>query len=60
MREIRNVHKILVCKLEEYRPLEEYLGVDGRILLKLILGKQVWRVWIGLIWLRIGTGGRLF
>jgi hypothetical protein len=35
----------------------EDLGVDGRIILKLILGKHFWRVWIGFIWLRIGTGG---
>jgi hypothetical protein len=35
------------------------LGVDGRIILKLILRKQSWRVWIGFIWLRIGTAGGL-
>jgi hypothetical protein len=33
----------------------EDLGVDGRIKLKWILGKRAWRVWIRLIWLRIGT-----
>jgi hypothetical protein len=37
----------------------EDLGIDERILLKCILGKQGLRVWIGLIWLRIGTSGRL-
>jgi hypothetical protein len=33
----------------------EDLDVDGRIVLKLILRKQGWRVWIGLIWLGIDT-----
>jgi len=30
----------------------EDLGVDGRIISELIIGKQVGRVWTGLIWLR--------
>jgi hypothetical protein len=33
--------------------------VDRRIILKLILGKYGRRVWIGFIWLGIGTGGGL-
>jgi hypothetical protein len=37
----------------------EYLSVNGRIILKLIVGKYVWRVYIGLIWLRIETGDGL-
>jgi hypothetical protein len=32
-------------------------GIDERIILKWILGKYSWRLWIGFIWLRIGTGG---
>jgi hypothetical protein len=36
-----------------------HLIVDGRIILKWFLRKQVWRVWIGFIWLRTGTGGGL-
>jgi hypothetical protein len=42
------------------RDHSENLGVDGRIILKLILGIQAWSVWIGFIWLRIWTGGELF
>jgi hypothetical protein len=33
------------------------LHADGRIILQWILGKEGWKVWIGFIWLRIGTGG---
>jgi hypothetical protein len=35
------------------------LGIDRRIILKWIIGKQGWKVWIGSMWLGIGTGGRL-
>jgi hypothetical protein len=38
----------------------EYLGVDGRILLKLSLKKYDMGVWIGFIWLRIGLSAELF
>jgi hypothetical protein len=37
----------------------EEIGVDGRIILKWLLYKWGWRVWIGLIWLRIGAFGGL-
>jgi hypothetical protein len=33
------------------------LGIDGRITLRWILGKQGLGMCIGFIWLRIGTGG---
>jgi hypothetical protein len=42
------------------RDHSEDLGADGRIILKCVLGKEGWRVWIGFIWLRIGTGGGLY
>jgi hypothetical protein len=40
------------------RPFED-LGVDGRLILKLILNKQDERACIGLIWLGIRTSGWL-
>jgi hypothetical protein len=37
----------------------EHLGIDGKIILKWILEKQVGKLWTGFIWLRIGTCGGL-
>jgi hypothetical protein len=37
----------------------EDLGVNGKVILKLILKKKGGRMWTGFIWLRIGTGGGL-
>jgi hypothetical protein len=39
----------------EERDYFKYIGVDGRVILKLILRNQDERMWNGLIWLRIGT-----
>jgi hypothetical protein len=33
--------------------------VDGKIILEWILGKWGWKVWIGIIWLRIRTSSGL-
>jgi hypothetical protein len=57
MGEIRNEYKILVGK-PEGKTTSEDQGVDWRTILKWILGKWRWRVWIEFIWLRIGTSGR--
>jgi hypothetical protein len=45
--------------LKERDELEE-LGVDGRIILKLILNIEFERVLIGFIWFRTGNIGRIF
>jgi hypothetical protein len=37
----------------------EDLGVDGGIIVKLVLKKSVWRAWIELVWLRVRTSGEL-
>jgi hypothetical protein len=45
--------------LEKKRPLK-YPGIDGRIILILILKKYYIRAWIGFMWLRIRTIRGLF
>jgi len=50
----KNLYEALVGK-----PLED-LGIDGRIMLQLILKKQGKCVCAGFMWLRIGTGGICF
>jgi hypothetical protein len=37
----------------------EDIGIDGRIILKLISKKSVGSSWIGFMWPRIGTSGGL-
>jgi hypothetical protein len=44
----------------EGRDYSEDLVIDGKIILKWILGKYVGRVWAGCIWLKIGTNGGVF
>jgi hypothetical protein len=54
----RGAYRVLVGRLEEMRPLgrprrrwEDNIKMD--------LQEVGWGTWTGLIWLRIGTGGRL-
>jgi len=51
------MHTILWLQNLKGRELFEDLGVDVRIILELILGKEGREVWIGFIWLSIGTSG---
>jgi len=44
--------------LEGREPSED-LGVDRKIILEWITGKQGGKVWTGFIWLRMGTEGGL-
>jgi hypothetical protein len=57
-REIRNVYKIWDGKPGWERPLGT-LDTNERIKLNWILGKGSLGLWIGFIWLMIGTGGGL-
>jgi hypothetical protein len=36
-----------------------YLSLDGKIILEWVLRNQGGKMWIGFIWLMIGTSGRL-
>jgi hypothetical protein len=57
MREKRVVYRVLVQTPEGKRPL----GRPRHILennIELDLQEVGWRAWTGLIWLRVGTGGR--
>jgi hypothetical protein len=47
-----------VGTLRERDHLED-IDLDGRIILKWIFKKWDGGAWTGLMWLRIGTGGRL-
>jgi hypothetical protein len=48
-----------VVRKPKGKKLLEELGIDERIILQWILEKQGGKVWIGFIWLRIGTNSRL-
>jgi len=41
------------------RDHSEDLGVEGKIILEWILGRQGRKVWTGCMWLRIGSSGGL-
>jgi hypothetical protein len=56
--ETGEVHRgIWLVDLRERDHLED-LGADGRIILTWIFKKWDRKAWAGMIWLRIGTGGR--
>jgi hypothetical protein len=40
------------------RDHSEDLGIDGKIILEWMLGKQDEKAWTGCIWFRIGTNGQ--
>ena len=54
MGERRDVYRVLVGERDHL----EIPGVDGRIKLRWIFRKWDVGVWTGLIWLKIGAGGR--
>ena len=58
MGERRRICRVLVGKPEGKNHLKD-LGVDGRIILKLIFRKWDVGIWTASIWLRIETGGGL-
>ena len=57
MKNRRVAYGVLVGNLRERDHLED-LGADERIILNLIFKKWNGEAWIGLIWLRKGTGCR--
>jgi hypothetical protein len=54
--ERNNAYRLLVGKPEGKRPLGR-LGLDMSIILKCNLKKWNGRIWIRLIWFRLGTSG---
>jgi hypothetical protein len=53
----RGAYRVLMGRPKGKNQLED-LGVDQSIILKLIFKKWDGEAWTGLIWLRVGTGGR--
>jgi hypothetical protein len=49
----------LCSKFEILGKHSEDLGVDGKIILEWILGKQGRKMWTGCMWRRIGTSSGL-
>jgi hypothetical protein len=54
----RGAYMGLVGRPEGERDHLQDQAVDGRIILKWIVKKWNDEAWTGLIWLRVGTGGR--
>jgi hypothetical protein len=59
MREMGYASKLVIVQPEVKRPLRR-LGLDSKLILKWIFGKQGGKVWIGCIWLRIRISSGLF
>jgi hypothetical protein len=55
----REVHTMFYLGNLRERDHLENIGIGGRIILECILNKSVGKAWTGLIWLRMGTDGRL-
>jgi len=53
------MHIIYLSENLKGRDHSEDPGVDGKVILEWYLGKEGGKVWIGYIWLRIGTSGEL-
>jgi hypothetical protein len=60
-RRIRCVEHVTNSHLENRKGSDHlgYLGINGKIILKCTLKKEAGSMWIGIMWLRIGTIGRL-
>jgi hypothetical protein len=57
MKGMRNAYNILIGKPK--RDHSEDIGIDGKIILEWILGKEGGKVWTGYMRPKIGTSGRL-
>jgi hypothetical protein len=57
MEERRCAYRVFWCGNLRERDHFEDPSIDGRIILRWILRQGDGRAWIGLIWLRTGTGG---
>jgi hypothetical protein len=54
------VHTVFWLENLKGRGHPEDLGIDGRIMLELMLGKYSEKLWTGFIWFRIGTSEGMF
>jgi len=54
------MHTIFWLGILNGRDHSRDLGVDGKLILYWILGKQVGKLWTGCIWLRVGASGGPF
>jgi hypothetical protein len=57
--ERKGIHIRYWWESQKVRDHWEDQDIDGWTILKWILEKDIGLIWIGLLWLRIGTSGRL-